>query len=60
MSTYQNIKLAGKLEEAKGTAKRLWQKGHNVVYIAEIIDRPIELIKDWILVFEKEGKIANE
>ena len=60
MSTYQNIKLEGKLEEAKGTAKRLWQKGHNVVYIAEIIDRPIQLIKEWVLAFEKEGETEKE
>ena len=64
MSTYQNIKLEGKLEgqkegklqEAKALAKRLWQKGHNVVYIAELMDRPIELIKKWILAFEKEAE----
>ena len=64
MSTYQNIKLEGKLEgqkegklqEAKALAKRLWQKGHNVVYIAELMDKPIELIKEWVLVFEKEAE----
>ena len=58
MSTYQNIfqtgKLEGKLDAEKATTKRLWQKGHNMVFIAEIIDKPIELIKEWILAFEKE------
>ena len=60
MSTYQNIKLEGKLEgelEAeKRLAKRLWHKGHNVVYIAELMDKPIELIKEWIRAFEKEAE----
>ena len=49
-------KLEGNLESDKRTAKRLWYKGHNVVYIAEIIDRPIELIKEWIRAFEKEAE----
>ena len=60
MSTYQNIKqegkLEGKLEADKATAKRLWRKGHNVVFIAEAVDKPIELIKEWELVFEKEAE----
>ncbi len=63
MSTYQNIKLEGKLEgellSDKKTAKRLWQKQLNVVFIAEAVDRPIELIKEWIFAFEKEGETEN-
>ena len=64
MSTYQNIfqtgklegKLEGKLQAEMATTKRLWQKGYNVVYIAEIIEEPIELLKEWIFAFEKEAE----
>ena len=61
MSTYQNILEKGKLEakleaekKEKAMAKRLWLKKHNVVYIAEIMDISIEVMKKWFLVFEKE------
>lgn len=63
MSTYQQIKLAGKQEGLfianKATAKRLWAKGQNGVQIAELIDRPIEVVKEWLLEFEKEAKGDN-
>ena len=64
MSTYQNIfqtgklegKLEGKLQAEMATTKRLWRKGHNVVFIAEAVDKPIELLKEWIFAFEKEAE----
>ena len=31
------------------------KKGHNVVFIAEAVDKPIGLVKEWMLVFEKEN-----
>ena len=41
-------------EKEKATAKHLWLKNVNIIIIAESLDKPIEIIKEWILVFEKE------
>ena len=61
MSTYQQLIQKGRTEatleaekQQMAMAKRLWLKGHNVVFIAEVMDKPIELMKKWIIVFEKE------
>lgn len=61
MSTYQKILEKGKEEakeeaekKLKAVAKRFWLKGNTVVFLAEMLDIPIETMKKWFLVFEKE------